>query len=359
MSNKTKEKKIVLGVSGGVDSSTAALLLQEKGYTVIGVHFDIWPQKKEEGKTLGNVLPNAAVKAFEMCQRVGIQFIYKNVSEQFDDIIIRNFCEEYKCGRTPNPCIICNPIIKYQVLVDVANELGAEKVATGHYARTVEEDGIYYIRKAENLRKDQSYVLYRLPQDVISKIEFPLGEVEDKALVKKLAMDNNLIDAQYKDSQGICFLEKDETYNEYLERKEIDIPKGFFYDTEGKKLGEHTGIINYTIGQKKGLGLNLGKVAFVKAIDPKENKVIITYDESDLFVKEIEFSDGFFVSNNVFDEQEEEFPYFAKPRYAAPPAKCRLKEGVVIFEEPQRAATPGQSIVVYKDDLVIGGGFIR
>ncbi len=357
---KTKEKKkIVLGVSGGVDSSTAALLLQKKGYQVIGVHFDIWPQIKEEGKMLGNILPDAATKAFEMCRSVGIEFIYKNVSEDFENIIIENFCSEYKCGRTPNPCIICNPIIKYQVLIDVANQVGAEYIATGHYAKIEKSDGYTYIKKADNAKKDQSYVLYRLPEEIIKRTLFPLGEVEDKELVKKLAIEHKLIDDEYRDSQGICFLKKGETYNTFLEKKEVNIGRGFFYDTEGKKLGEHTGVINYTIGQKKGLGLSLGKEAFVKAIDGKNNIVIITYDERDLFTKEVEFSDGVFINEKVFEKIEgDEFPYTAKPRYAAPAAKCKLEKNKVVFEESQRAPTPGQSIVIYKGDLVMGGGFI-
>ncbi len=353
-----KRKKIVLGVSGGVDSSTAALLLQEKGYTVIGVHFDIWPKTLEEGKYLGSKLPDAAMKAFEMCESIGIEYIYKNVSEVFRNKIISNFCNEYINGRTPNPCIICNPAIKYKVLLDVANEVGAEKIATGHYARVEEMDSFHYVKIAKNSKKDQSYVLYRLSQEIISRTIFPLGEIEDKKIVKKLAFDNSLIDNKYKDSQGICFLKKGETYNDFLEKEDVNIPKGYFFDTNGKKLGEHSGISNYTIGQKKGLGINLGKEAYVKEICSTENKIILTYDENELFVKEVKFSDGFFVSDSCFKTEEGEFPYYAKTRYAAPPAKCTVKKGLVLFEEPQRAATPGQSVVVYKDDLVIGGGFI-
>ncbi len=359
MTKLRNKEKVILGVSGGVDSSAAALLLKQKGFDVIGVHFDIWPPQKEEGKKIGNILPKAAVKAFEMCEKIGIEFIYKNMGQLFEETVISNFCSEYAKGRTPNPCIICNPTIKYKVLLDVANELDAQYIATGHYALTAVVNGIPHIRQSSNSRKDQSYVLYRLPEEVVGRIIFPLGEIEDKEIIKGKAKELGLIDDEYRDSQGICFLGEDQSYNDYLVENGAGDLKGSFYDTEGNKLGDHDGISAFTIGQKKGLGLSLGKVAYIKEINGNDNSIILTYDESDLFITRVKYSDGVFARDVEYStEENEEFPYFAKTRYAAPLAACKLIEGEVIFKEPQRAPTPGQSVVVYKDDLVIGGGFI-
>ena len=359
-----KKNKVVLGLSGGVDSTAAALLLQEKGYDVTGLYFDI-----KAGDGCGRAVAAAAA------EQLGIDFIYRNVSNEFADTVIENFCREYACGRTPNPCIICNPMIKFKVLLDTADELGAYHIATGHYADTYYDEDIckWYIRRAANEKKDQSYMLYRLGQEAISRLLLPLNEIEDKEQVRELARKKAMKNSEAKDSQEICFIDFDDNYKDFLVRHGIKSPKGDFVDREGNKLGEHQGILNYTIGQRKGLGIALGKPAFVTAINCDSNTVVLGSNE-DLFSREVisenNVINGISIDNNENDENDEVASVGiigtieAKIRYAAKPASASIEfreDGSILttFDEPQRAATPGQSIVFYKEDLVIGGGFIK
>lgn len=361
-----KKNKVVLGLSGGVDSTAAALLLQEKGYEVVGMYFDIKPEcsscKSSEGEMSGRE------RAEKVAGQLGIEFIYKNVADEFDEIVIGNFCSEYACGRTPNPCIICNPTVKFKTLLDAADGVGAYHIATGHYADTYhdEDTDLWYIKRAANEKKDQSYMLYRLSQEAISRLILPLNEIDDKEKVRELAREKALINAEAKDSQEICFIDADDDYKDFLRRRGITASKGDFVDPEGNLLGEHKGILDYTIGQRKGLGIALGKPAFVTKIDGEKNQVVLG-DNADLFKTEVISSDNILVGGD-FDSLGEVrltgmSDITAKIRYAAKPAEARLEllgEGRIktIFFEPQRAATPGQSIVFYKGDLVIGGGFI-
>ena len=361
-----KKNKVVLGLSGGVDSTAAALLLQEKGYEVIGLYFDIHPQC--------DVCKDAAdgysgwERAEKVASQLGIDFVYKNVAEAFDDIVIGNFCSEYACGRTPNPCIVCNPMVKFKTLIDTADEAGAYHIATGHYADTYydEETGLWYIKKAANEKKDQSYMLYRLGQEVISRLILPLNEIDDKEKVRELAREKALINAEAKDSQEICFIDSDDNYKDFLRRRGITASKGDFVGPEGNVLGEHKGILDYTIGQRKGLGIALGKPAFVTFIDGEKNQVVLG-DNEDLFKTEVISSGNVILGGNC-DGLEKGIlagmvDVTAKIRYAARPAEaklCFLEDGRIrtVFNDAQRAPTPGQSIVFYNGDLVIGGGFI-
>lgn len=350
-----KKNKIVLGLSGGVDSTAAALLLQEKGYEVVGLYFDIKPEccgcKGADGTMSGRE------RAEKAAHQLGIEFIYKNVADVFDEIVIGNFCSEYASGRTPNPCIVCNPMVKFKILLDTADEAGAYHIATGHYADTYhdEESDLWYIKRAANEKKDQSYMLYRLGQEAISRLILPLNEIDDKEKVRELAREKALINAEAKDSQEICFIDPTDNYKDFLRRRGITAEKGDFVDPEGNVLGEHQGILNYTIGQRKGLGIALGKPAFVTRIDGEKNHVVLG-DNADLFNTEV------ISSGNVLIKEVTNVT--AKIRYAAKPAEATLRvldDGRILttFKEPQRAATPGQSIVFYNGDLVIGGGFIE
>ncbi|MDD6646595.1 MAG: tRNA 2-thiouridine(34) synthase MnmA [Firmicutes bacterium] len=359
-----KKNKVVLGLSGGVDSTAAALLLQEKGYDVTGLYFDIREQ-------CGSGRETAAAAA----EQLGIDFIYRNVAHAFDETVIGNFCSEYECGRTPNPCIICNPMIKFKVLLDAADEIGAYHIATGHYADTYHDEhtDMWYIRRAANKKKDQSYMLYRLGQEAISRLLLPLNEIEDKEQVRELARGKALKNSEAKDSQEICFIDADDNYKDFLERRGVKSVEGNFVDSDGNAVGRHKGILNYTIGQRKGLGIALGKPAFVTAIDCESNTVVLGSNE-ELFSREV-ISDnnvinGISIDNNENDENDEAASVCiigkieAKIRYAAKPASASIEfreDGSILttFDEPQRAATPGQSIVFYRDDLVIGGGFIK
>lgn len=376
---KMKNKKVVLGLSGGVDSTTAALLLQEKGYEVIGLYFDAMGKGREDA---------GAVRAAMAAKQLGIKFLYRDVSDIFREKVIGNFCSEYVCGRTPNPCIVCNPDVKFKTLLTAADVEGADWIATGHYAGTYQdpESEEWFIRRAKSEAKDQSYMLYRLGEDVISRLILPLNDAEDKEAVREIARKKALKNSEDKDSQEICFIEDGDNYKAFLRRNGCDLPKGDFVDADGNILGEHQGILHYTIGQRKGLGIALGKPAFVTGIDSEKNQVVLG-DNQDLFKTEV-VSDGNILLGIDFSrlaQQEREARQAdgesgearslgiigfdnmsgitAKIRYAAKPAAASLKllpDGKILatFEEPQRAPTPGQSIVFYRNDLVLGGGFI-
>ena len=366
---KMNKNKVILGLSGGVDSTTAALLLQKKGYEVIGLYFDAMGKGREDA---------GAVRAEMAAKQLGIKFLYRDVSDIFREKVIGNFCSEYVCGRTPNPCIVCNPDVKFKTLLAAADEEGADWIATGHYAGTYQdpESEEWFIRRAKSEAKDQSYMLYRLGEDVISRLILPLNDAEDKEAVREIARKKALKNAEDKDSQEICFIEDGDDYKAFLRRNGCDLPKGDFVDADGNILGEHQGILHYTIGQRKGLGIALGKPAFVTGIDSEKNQVVLG-DNQDLFKTEV-VSDGNILLGIDFSrlaQQAREARSLgiigfddmsgitAKIRYAAKPAAASLKllpDGKILttFEEPQRAPTPGQSIVFYQNDLVLGGGFI-
>ena len=399
-----KKNKVVLGLSGGVDSTAAALILKEKGYEVTGLYFDVFggSVKSEEGRA----------KAETAAEQLGIKFIYRDLSDEFREKVIGNFCSEYSCGRTPNPCIVCNPGVKFRVLLETADREGAQYIATGHYAGTYHDEATdtWFIRRAANEAKDQSYMLYRLGQEVVSRLLLPLNDVDDKEKIRDIARKNDMKNAEAKDSQEICFIEADDNYKDFLKRRGYATPEGDFVDAQGNVLGRHKGILNYTIGQRKGLGIALGKPAFVTAIDGVKDQVVLG-DNADLFKTEVCSSgnvmfgvrtdvapmegslekgspdvtkaetsggvctaeDGGSMAGNGGGQVCQTIPdelkawlgdgIRAKIRYAAKPAEASvtlLDDGRIMasFSEPQRAPTPGQSIVFYKGDLVIGGGFI-
>lgn len=360
-----KNNKVVLGLSGGVDSTAAALLLLETGYDVTGLYFSV--SGDEEGKK----------QAEYTARQLGIGFIAKDISKKFNDLIIADFCREYMSGRTPNPCVICNPLLKFKTLAKAADETGAYHIATGHYADIYHDEAsdVWYIKKASNEKKDQSYMLYRLEQDIISRLLLPLSNIESKAEIRELARDNGLENADAKDSQEICFIEKGDDYKSFLKRRGITAPCGNFVDRNGNVLGKHGGITDYTIGQRKGLGIALGKPAFVTEIRSDTNTVVLG-DDSDLYSSSV-ISTRNIIMGKFLDNLKSDRPdaaasigfiglnegLEAKIRYAARPAAASLEilddfSIKTTFEKPQRAVTPGQSIVFYKDDLVIGGGII-
>ncbi len=372
MKENLDKKKVLLGLSGGVDSTTAALLLKEKGYRVTGYYFDVLGNNKRGEE-----------EARAVAEQLGIPLIAEDVSKEFSDVVIENFCHEYLKGRTPNPCVICNPNIKFKKLIETANRIGAYYIATGHYCR-IEKDadsGKYYVKRGANEKKDQSYMLYRLGQDVLSRLIFPLGEFDDKARIREIAAGNKMDNADKKDSQEICFVDPSESYVDFIKKAGIQYAQGevsgHFVDKDGNVLGEHKGILNYTVGQRKGLGIALGKPAFVVRLDCEKNQVVIG-DNEDLFTNRVVCKDYFFCDDDKAGAGEHiqkerqlrgiRHPYdgakvTAKIRYAAQPATAVLKiekdRITAIFDEPQRAPAPGQSIVFYIGDRVIGGGFIQ
>lgn len=355
MNESLDRKKVILGLSGGVDSTTAALLLKEKGLEVTGLYFDV-SAGNEEGR-------RAAEAAAE---QIGIPFLYRNVYEEFRDTVIDNFCSEYAAGRTPNPCVFCNPTIKFKVLAQAADRAGAFHIATGHYARTSYSPQLgWTVRRAASEKKDQSYMLYRLPAEIIERLILPLAFMENKEQAREIARQKQMSNADRKDSQEICFIADDENYADYIKKRGYSIEEGNFIDGDGNILGRHKGLIHYTIGQRKGLGITFGKPVFVTSMDPTANTVTLG-DHEDLFSREVICSGSFFplTGSGRMPQSLEGARVLAKIRYAAKPAPAQIMtkpDGriLAIFDEKQRAATPGQSIVFYLDDCVVGGGFIE
>ncbi|MBC8536592.1 tRNA 2-thiouridine(34) synthase MnmA [Feifania hominis] len=340
---------VVLGLSGGVDSSVAAGLLQQAGFDVVGVMLQI---------------PHAASPvddARRVAAALDIPLITADVAERFEKYVIAPFAAEYRAGRTPNPCVVCNPSVKFHTLLSIADDLGAEYVATGHYARVAraQTGGRHLLLRAANRQKDQSYMLYRLGQDVLARLLLPLAEL-DKQAVRALAGEQGLVTADKPDSQEICFV-PDGDHAAFLERHTGASPAGDFVDGQGCVLGRHRGVIRYTVGQRKGLGVSLGYQAFVSAIDAGANTVTLTADERELFHGGVTLTDCVF---HPFERLDAPMRVTAKIRFAAREAAALatpLGGGAVRvdFDEPQRAPAPGQSCVLYDGDTVVGGGFIR
>lgn len=353
---------VMLGMSGGVDSSVAAAVLKEQGYEVVGVTMQIWPDMQEEKKqTEGGCCSLSAVDdARRVADRLGINYYVLNFKDIFQEKVIDYFTAEYLKGRTPNPCIACNRFVKFEALLMKAVSMGMDYIATGHYARTAYDapTGRYLLKKSVTAQKDQTYALYTMTQDQLSKTLFPIGEYR-KDQVRAMARELGLPVASKPDSQEICFVE-DNDYGRYIsENTGAEIKPGYFVDTEGNRLGIHKGIIHYTVGQRKGLGVTFGKPMFVVAIRPDDNTVILG-DADKVFSAELTASDLNFISIN---ELRDEIRVTAKIRYSAREASAVVtplpnNRAEVKFDEPQRAVTPGQAIVFYDGDIVVGGGII-
>lgn len=365
MKNLTKQK-ILVAMSGGVDSSVAAALLMQQGYNIEGATIEMWP----EGDPLftgvtGNSAPcskSAVTDAQRVAKTLGITHHVLDFSEKFLTKVVDNFVEEYLVGRTPNPCVVCNREIKFGAFLELADALGADLVATGHYARITFDDssGRYLLKKAKDASKDQTYVLYSLSQKQLSRAIFPLGGYS-KTEIRQLALDFNLPVAEKAESQDICFI-PDNDYRRFLMEKLGDgITPGPFLDIDGNVIGQHRGISFYTIGQRRGLGLALGYPAYVVAIDVQKNAVIVG-TENHLFSKRVLVKDNNFI---LFDNLEEPVEAAVKIRYNAEAAEAVISPGgepglvQVVFEKSQKAVTPGQSAVYYQGDTVIGGGIIE
>lgn len=343
---------VAVAMSGGVDSSVAAAILMEQGYPVFGVTMQLFQDLQ------------GIADARTSAEQLGIPHYVFDFRQEFQDQIIRYFCDEYAAGRTPNPCVFCNPQIKFGLLFDKASHLGAQCFATGHYVNAVydEPSDRYLLKAATSTAKDQSYFLYRLSQQQLARTLFPLATAT-KAHIREKARELHFAHvAEKAESQENCFL-IDQTYQRYLEAHlppEAKQP-GPIVDINGKVLGQHQGVYLYTIGQRRGLGIALGSPRYVVAIQPETNTVVVG-ENSDLFTQEFRVRNLNFIAIEQLSSPVE---CQVKIRYRNPARPARIEPGHdddevrVIFETPQRAVTPGQSAVFYQEDIVIGGGVIQ
>lgn len=344
-----ENKKVLLGMSGGVDSSVSALLLKKQGYTVIGTTLEMFGENADILEDAKNV-----------CDFLEIEHHKFNCKEKFKTKVIDDFIQCYSCCKTPNPCIECNKYMKFGIMYEKAKELGCNYIATGHYAKTEysEKYGRWVLKRSEAGRKDQSYVLWSIPKEVLGHIIFPLSDFESKDQIRKIAEENKLKVANKPDSEDICFI-PDGNYKKFLEQNSNIKPKpGNIVKESGEILGKHTGLYNYTIGQRKGLGVSYKVPLFVIGFNKTKNEVIVG-EEKELYSKEILVSD---INLLLVDEINEWLEVEVKTRYSAKSAKAKIiqkgNDINVIFDEPQRAITPGQSAVFYIGDIVLGGGKI-
>lgn len=333
-------KRVLVGMSGGVDSSVAAYLLKQQGYEVIGATLSLIP--KENDPSIND--------AKKVCQELNIEHYVLNYQDYFKNTIIKNFIESYQNGITPNPCVLCNKMIKFGVLWEKAQELNCDFIATGHYAK-VENGKIHRIDSP----KDQSYFLYNINKEVLPHIIFPLSNYPDKEEIRAIATKNNLITAHKKDSQDICFIENGKYIDFLKQYLKTPMQEGnFIYHNQ--VIGRHKGLFSYTIGQRKGLAISHETPLYVITINSKNNEVILG-DENELYSNTITITNTNFLVSDLPPN------CLGKIRYKSPLIPCQIEKIddnnlKVIFSEPVKSATPGQSLVLYEDDILLGGGVI-
>ncbi len=355
--NINENKKVTVAMSGGIDSAVAALLVKKAGYEVTGATMRLC-EKLMADRSDGTQTDINDARL--ICEKLGIAHIVYDLPQEFRDTVIKNFIETYLYGATPNPCIVCNKLLKFGKLLDLESEKGADLIATGHYAN-VEKDknGRYLLKKAADIKKDQTYMLWSLSQDQLSHTLFPLGSLT-KAEIREIGAENGFINAHKSDSQDICFI-PDGDYASFIEKELGHIyPSGDYIDEDGNVLGKHKGMIHYTIGQRKGLGISMNRHIFVIDKDFKTNTVMLA-DEDRLFKDKVVIKN---INLIPFDRLEGKMRVEAKIRYSQSQSPAYAEqtgedEITLTFDTPQRAPARGQSAVMYDGDTVIGGGIIQ
>ena len=357
---KEKEKRVLIGMSGGIDSSATCIMLQEQGYEVVGVTMRTW-DVPSHFSTPGQTQPDEVLEAQALASRLGIEHHVADVREEFRKVIVQYFIDEYMHGRTPNPCVMCNPLFKERILCEWADRTQCAWIATGHYCQLEDRNGYRYIITGDDPTKDQSYFLWKLPQEILRRMMFPLGGMTKAAVREYLAAKGFEAKARGGESMEICFIDKD--YREFLREHCTDIDEkigaGWFVDSKGLKLGQHKGFAYYTIGQRKGLEIALGKPAYVLKINPAKNTVMLgdadQLKATHMLVEDINVADmnELLTCSNLS----------VRIRYRSQPIPCQAillenQKLLVKFATEASAITPGQSAVFYDGNRVLGGGFI-
>lgn len=355
------KKRIVVAMSGGVDSTTVAAILKQEGHEVIGITMQLLDYKDAEG---GCCSLDHVIDARRVAQELDIPHYVVNFIDSFKELVLKDYVAKYESGKTPIPCVLCNQYVKFDLLLKRAMELGADYLATGHYAKITNGDGTYSLNKADDENKDQTYFLYTLKQKELSKLMFPLGSLK-KDEVRELARSLNIKLAEKPDSTGVCFVPSD-NYRDYLISQSAFTEKeGDIVNVEGEVLGKHRGIYSFTIGQRRGLGIATGKPMYVVGIEPKENRVIVGEEDKIYSNKLLAENISWVQTNNQIElNSEEPFEVRAKirNRHREDDAIVTMKsdtQAEIEFINPQRAITPGQAVVLYQDNKVLGGGWIN
>ncbi len=353
------KKKILAAMSGGVDSSVAAAVCQKQGYEVIGATLRLKHPDPAFAEFQTCTTENDEKALAELVKKLNIKHYYLDLYPDFEDLVLRPAWEEYRRGRTPNPCTYCNFFIKFGKLLDFAGEIGATGIVTGHYARIVKDDGVYKLRRGSDPLKDQSYFLYRLTQEQLAKIQFPVGEME-KTAVRRLARELGLKNSEKKDSQDACFSVAGEVFPETLRRLFNGSAREGDFIYEDKAAGRHAGLHRYTIGQRKGLGVALGKPAYVQSIDPESGRINLVTGNEELMSRSFAAS-----KVNWQCGAPPELPHHCQiqVRYRSAPGagliEARENALKITLDAPVRAVTTGQAVVFYDEEYLLGGGIIE